>query len=156
MRGYWNDREATTRAVDAAGWMHTGDLAVMDDEGYVRIVGRLKDVIIRGGENVYPREIEEYLHSIPGVVEAQVIGVPCSRYGEEVMAWVRLKPGASLSGDELRAACSGRIATYKIPRYWKFVDAFPMTVTGKVQKFRMREIAARELAGRNPELRGEE
>jgi fatty-acyl-CoA synthase len=146
MLGYWNDAEATAKAVDAAGWMHTGDLAVMDDEGYVRIVGRIKDVIIRGGENVYPREVEEYLHSIPGVAEAQVIGVPCPRYGEEVMAWVRLKPGANLSGEDLRAACTDRIATYKIPRLWKFVDGFPMTVTGKVQKFRMREIAAAELA----------
>jgi fatty-acyl-CoA synthase len=152
MRGYWNDAEATANAIDAAGWMHTGDLAVMDEEGYVRIVGRLKDVIIRGGENVYPREVEEFLHTIPGVVEAQVIGVPCIRYGEEVMAWIRLKPGANLSGDDLKAACAGRIATYKIPRYWKFVDAFPMTVTGKVQKFRMREIAAGELAERNTEL----
>ncbi len=148
MRGYWNDPEATAKAVDAAGWMHTGDLGVMDDGGYVSIVGRLKDVIIRGGENVYPREVEEFLHSIPGVVEAQVIGVPCPRYGEEVMAWVRAKPGSSLTVDDLRAACNGRIATYKIPRFWKFVDAFPMTVTGKVQKFRMREIAARELAQR--------
>jgi fatty-acyl-CoA synthase len=116
----------------------------------------LKDVIIRGGENVYPREVEEFLHSIPGVVEAQVIGVPCARYGEEVMAWLRLKPGANLSGDDLKAACAGRIATYKIPRYWKFVDAFPMTVTGKVQKFRMREIAARELAGSNTESLGDQ
>jgi len=146
MLGYWNDAEATTAAIDAAGWMHTGDLAVMDDDGYVRIVGRLKDVIIRGGENVYPREVEEYLHSIPGIAEAQVIGVPCPRYGEEVMAWVRLKPGVCLTGDDLTSACNGRIASYKIPRHWKFVDSFPMTVTGKVQKFRMREIAAQELS----------
>ena len=156
MRGYWNDAEATANAIDAARWMHTGDLAVMDDEGYVRIVGRLKDVIIRGGENVYPREVEEFLHTIPAVVEAQVIGVPCSRYGEEVMAWIRLKPGADLSSDDLKAACTGRIATYKIPRYWKIVDEFPMTVTGKVQKFRMREIAARDLTERNVESRGDE
>lgn len=147
MLGYWNDPDATSRAVDAAGWMHSGDLAVMDDDGYVRIVGRIKDVIIRGGENVYPREVEEFLHTIPGVAEAQVVGVPCDKYGEEVMAWVRLAAGAALAADELRAACSGKIATYKIPRYWKFVDSFPMTVTGKVQKFRMREIAAAELAG---------
>ena len=150
MLGYWNDPDATAKAVDAAGWMHTGDLAVMDDDGYVRIVGRIKDVIIRGGENVYPREVEEFLHTIPGVAEAQVIGVPCDRYGEEVMAWVRLRPGAALTADDLRAACLGRIATYKIPRHWKFVDAFPMTVTGKVQKYRMREIAAAEL-GRGAE-----
>ena len=145
MLGYWNDPDATARAIDAAGWMHTGDLAVMDEDDYVRIVGRIKDVIIRGGENVYPREVEEYLHTIPGVLEAQVIGVPCDHYGEEVMAWVRLRPGAALTGDDLRAACLGRIATYKIPQHWKIVEAFPMTITGKVQKYRMREIAAAEM-----------
>ena len=143
--GYWDDDAATREAIDAAGWMHTGDLAVMDDDGYVSIVGRIKDVIIRGGENVYPREVEEFLHTVPGVAEAQVIGVPCEKYGEEVMAWVRLRPGAALTADELRAACLGRIATYKIPRHWKFVDAFPLTVTGKVQKVRIRELAAAEL-----------
>ena len=147
MLGYWNDPEATAKAIDATGWMHTGDLAVMDGDGYVSIVGRIKDVIIRGGENISPREVEEFLHTVPGVAEAQVIGVPCHKYGEEVMAWVRLKAGATLTPDELRAACQGRIATFKIPRYWKFVDGFPLTVTGKVQKFRMREIAAAELAG---------
>ena len=146
MLGYWNDAEATTKAIDANGWMHTGDLAVMDEDGYVRIVGRIKDIIIRGGENISPREVEEFLHTIPGVVEAQVIGVPCPKYGEEVMAWVRLKAGVSMTADEMRAACQGRIATFKIPRYWKFVDSFPLTVTGKVQKYRMREIAAAELA----------
>jgi fatty-acyl-CoA synthase len=146
MLGYWDDAEATAKAIDAAGWMHSGDLAVMDDAGYVRIVGRIKDLIIRGGENVYPREVEEFLHTIPGVAEAQVIGVPSERYGEEVMAWVRLQAGATLTADDLRAACTGRIATFKIPRYWKFVDSFPMTVTGKVQKFRMRELAVAELA----------
>jgi fatty-acyl-CoA synthase len=146
MLGYWNDEDATDAAIDESGWMHTGDLALMDHDGYVRIVGRIKDVIIRGGENVYPREIEEFLHSIPCVAEAQVIGVPSHRLGEEVMAWIRLKPGAACSDTDLRAACTGRIASYKIPRFWKFVDAFPMTVTGKIQKFRMREIAAAELA----------
>ena len=146
MLGYWGDPAATARAIDPAGWMHTGDLAVMDDDGYVSIVGRIKDVIIRGGENVSPREVEEFLHTLPAVAEAQVIGVPCDKYGEEVMAWVRLRPGATATGDELRAACQGRIATFKIPRYWKIVDAFPMTVTGKVQKYRMREIATAELA----------
>jgi fatty-acyl-CoA synthase len=145
MLGYWNDPAATAKAIDAAGWMHTGDLAVMDADGYVRIVGRLKDMIIRGGENIYPREVEEFLHTVPGVADVQVIGVPCPRYGEEVMAWVRLRDGFTLTADDLRAACAGRIATCKIPRYWKFVDAFPMTVTGKVQKYRMREIAAAEL-----------
>jgi fatty-acyl-CoA synthase len=145
MLGYWNDPEASAKAVDAAGWMHTGDLAVMDEDGFVSIVGRIKDVIIRGGENISPREVEEFLHTFPGVAEAQVIGVPDAKYGEEVMAWVRLKAGATLTADELRAACQGRIATFKIPRYWKFVESFPLTVTGKVQKFRMREIAAAEL-----------
>ena len=125
--------------------MHTGDLAVMRDDGAVNIVGRLKDMIIRGGENIYPREVEEFLHRHAAVSEAQVIGVPSEKYGEEVMAWVRLKPGASATEDELVAHCRGKIATYKIPRWWKLVDAFPMTVTGKVQKFRMREIAVAEL-----------
>ncbi len=145
MLGYWEDPDATRKAIDSAGWMHTGDLAVMDNEDYVSIVGRLKDVIIRGGENVYPREVEEFLHTLPDVAEAQVIGVPCEKYGEEVMAWVRLQVGAKRTGDDLRDACHGRIATYKIPRYWKFVNAFPMTVTGKVQKYRLRELATAEL-----------
>jgi len=145
MLGYWNNEEATRKAIDPARWMHTGDLATMDEEGYVRIVGRLKDMIIRGGENVYPREIEEFLYSLPGVCDAQVIGVPSEKYGEEVMAWVRPREGANLTVEQLAAACEGRIATFKIPRYWKLVDAFPMTVTGKIQKYRMREIAVEEL-----------
>jgi fatty-acyl-CoA synthase len=145
MLGYWDDPEATAAAIDGDGWMHTGDLAVMDDDGYVSIVGRLKDTIIRGGENISPREIEEVLHALPEVSAAEVIGVPSARYGEEVMAWVRLRDGASLDADDLVTACRGRIAAYKIPRYWWFVDAFPMTVSGKVQKFRMREIAVAEL-----------
>jgi fatty-acyl-CoA synthase len=145
MLGYWQNERATGDAIDRAGWMHTGDLAVMDDEGYVNIVGRIKDMIIRGGENVYPREVEEFLHTHPAVSEAQVIGIPSSKYGEEVMAWVRSKPGATLDEAELVAFCTGRISTFKIPRYWKFVDAFPMTVTGKVQKFRMRELSVAEL-----------
>jgi len=145
MLGYWADEEATACAVDEDGWMHTGDLSTMDDEGYVNIVGRIKDMIIRGGENIYPREIEEFLLTIDGVSDAYVIGVPSERYGEEVMGWVKLRDGAPLTGEELRAACQGRIATYKIPRYWKFVDSFPMTVTGKIQKFRMREVAIEEL-----------
>jgi fatty-acyl-CoA synthase len=145
MLGYWGNEAATREAIDRAGWMHTGDLATMDEEGYVNIVGRIKDVIIRGGENVYPREVEEYLHRHPGVSEAQVIGVPSARYGEEVMAWVRPKPGADLTEADLVAHCTGKIATYKIPRYWKLVDGFPMTVTGKVQKFKMRETAVHEL-----------
>jgi fatty-acyl-CoA synthase len=125
--------------------MHTGDLAVMDDGGYLKIVGRIKDMLIRGGENIYPREVEEFLLTIPGVSDAYVIGVPSARYGEEVMAWVKLSGGSTLTRERLAEACRGRIATIKIPRYWKLVDDFPMTVTGKVQKYRMREIAATEL-----------
>ncbi len=145
MLGYWNDDQATSAAIDSGRWMHTGDLATMDDDDYVSIVGRIKDMIIRGGENVYPREIEEFLYTHPGVADAQVIGVPSARYGEEVMAWVQPKPQAQLDPDGLTAFCRGTIATFKIPRYWKIVDSFPMTVTGKIQKFRMREMAAAEL-----------
>jgi len=145
MLGYWANEEATREAIDEAGWMHTGDLATADTEGYVNIVGRIKDMIIRGGENVYPREIEEYLYTHPAVLDVQVIGVPSEKYGEEVMAWVKRRPGADVSGDELTAFCRGRIATFKIPAYWKFVEEFPTTVTGKVQKFRMREVAVAEL-----------
>jgi fatty-acyl-CoA synthase len=145
MRGYWNDPEATVNAIDPDGWMHSGDLATMDHEGYVSIVGRIKDMIIRGGENIYPREVEEFLYTLPQIDLVEVIGVPSERYGEEVMAWVRLSAGATATAEELIAACRGRIATYKIPRYWKFVESFPLTVTGKTQKYRMREIAIREL-----------
>jgi fatty-acyl-CoA synthase len=145
MLGYWNDEAATRQAIDAGRWMHTGDLATMDDEGYLNIVGRIKDMIIRGGENVYPREVEEFLYTHPGVADVQVIGVPSERYGEEVMAWVLPREGAALTGDDLTAFCRGRIATFKIPSYWKFVAGFPMTVTGKVQKFRMRETSVEEL-----------
>jgi fatty-acyl-CoA synthase len=145
MTGYWDDPERTAEAIDAAGWMHTGDLATMDADGYLNIVGRIKDMIIRGGENVYPREIEEFLYGHPDVSDAQVIGVPSERYGEEVMAWVQLREGAAVTGDELTAYCRGKIATFKIPRYWKFVDGYPMTVTGKIQKFVMREAAVEEL-----------
>jgi fatty-acyl-CoA synthase len=145
MLGYWNNEEATRAAIDPARWMHTGDLAVMDDEGYVNIVGRIKDMIIRGGENVYPREIEEFLYSHPKVSDVQVIGVPDAKYGEEIMAWVKLKPGASADEEEIRAFCRGQIAHFKVPRYVKFVDGFPMTVTGKVQKFLMREQSVEEL-----------
>jgi len=147
MRGYWRDDAATSRSIDEAGWMHSGDLAVMDDAGYVKIVGRLKDMIIRGGENIYPAEIEAALHGHAAVSEAQVIGVPSRRYGEEVMAWVRARPGAAPSEDELKAFCKSRLAAYKVPRHWHFVEAFPMTVTGKVQKFKLREMAV-ELLGR--------
>jgi fatty-acyl-CoA synthase len=119
----------------------------MDDEGYVRIVGRIKDMVIRGGENIYPREVEEFLATIPDVSDAYVIGVPSARYGEEVMAWVKLREGSAMGPEELTAACRGRIATYKIPRYWRLVDQFPMTITGKVQKFVMRQMAEAELPG---------
>jgi fatty-acyl-CoA synthase len=145
MLGYWANEEATRGAIDAARWMHTGDLATMDADGYVNIVGRLKDLVIRGGENVYPREVEEFLYSHPAVSDVQVIGVPDARYGEELMAWVKLKEGQTTTGEELQDFCRGQIATFKIPRYWKFVDAFPMTVTGKVQKFLMRQQAMAEL-----------
>ena len=145
MRGYWNNDEATRQAVDPARWMHTGDLATMDEQGYINIVGRIKDMIIRGGENIYPREVEEFLYSHPDIADVQVIGVPSEKYGEEVMAWVKPREGATVTGEELAAWCKGKIASFKIPRHWKFVDSFPMTVTGKVQKFKMRESAVEEL-----------
>jgi fatty-acyl-CoA synthase len=145
MLGYWNDPEATARSIDAAGWMHTGDLAVMREDGYVNISGRIKDIIIRGGENIDPREIEELLYTHPGISEVQVIGVPDAKYGEEVCAWVRLRPGATATEEELRQFCRGQIAACKIPRYIRFTTEFPATVTGKIQKFRMREISIGEL-----------
>jgi fatty-acyl-CoA synthase len=145
MLGYWEDSERTAEAIDPARWMHTGDLATMDEEGYVKIVGRSKDMIIRGGENVYPREIEEFLYSHEAISDASVYGVPDERYGEAVMVSVILRDGASLTEDELREFCKGKIAHYKVPRYVAFVDAFPMTVTGKVQKYKMRDAAIEEL-----------
>jgi fatty-acyl-CoA synthase len=145
MTGYWNDPERTAEAIDRAGWMHTGDLATMDADGYVNIVGRIKDMIIRGGENIYPREIEEFLYTHPDVSDVQVIGVPDVKYGEELMAWVKIREGAPLTEDALKEFCRGKIAHYKVPRYVKFTDEFPMTVTGKIQKFKMREQAVSEL-----------
>jgi fatty-acyl-CoA synthase len=145
MLGYWNDPAATDAAIDAARWMHTGDLAVMRDDGSVNIVGRLKDMIIRGGENIYPREIEEFLYSHPAVSDVQVIGVPDVKYGEEICAWIRLRDGHTTTPDDIRSFCQGQIAGYKIPRYVRFTTEFPMTVTGKIQKFRMREISIVEL-----------
>ncbi len=145
MQGYWNDPERTAEAIDADGWMRTGDLAVMAEDAYVNIVGRIKDMVIRGGENVYPREVEEFLYTHPDVEDVQVVGVPDERYGEELMAWVRVRPGATMDAEALRAFCQGRIAHFKIPRYIKVVDSFPMTVTGKVQKYKMREQAIEEL-----------
>ena len=145
MLGYWNDAKKTSQVIDEAGWMHTGDLATMDEEGYIKIVGRIKDMIIRGGENIYPREIEEFLHTHPFIENVQVIGVPDAKYGEEVMAWVKLS-GGNLDEEALKSYCKGKIAYYKIPRHIKFVEEFPMTVTGKIRKVEMREISIRELA----------
>jgi fatty-acyl-CoA synthase len=142
MLGYWEEPARTAEAVDRAGWMHTGDLAVMDREGYVNISGRIKDMVIRGGENVYPREIEEFLHGHPDVADVQVVGVPDERYGEELMAWVVMRQGAQpLTAQAVREFCAGRLAHYKVPRYVHVVDGFPMTVTGKVRKVEMRERA---------------
>ena len=146
MLKYWNNDKATADAIDAAGWMHTGDLATMDEEGYVQIVGRIKDMVIRGGENVYPKEIEEFLYTHPAISEVQVTGVPDKKYGEELMAWVKLNgSNNAITSDELKAFCTGKITHFKIPRYFKFVEDFPMTVTGKIQKFKMREISIQEL-----------
>ena len=145
MRGYWDDEENTRAAIDAGRWMHTGDLATIDEAGYCNIVGRLKDMVIRGGENVYPREIEEFLYTHPDIADVQVFGVPDKRYGEELCAWIRLRDGATLTQQAVAEFCAGTIAHYKIPKYVRFVDQFPMTVTGKVQKFAMRQIMIGEL-----------
>ncbi|TNE61424.1 MAG: AMP-binding protein [Alphaproteobacteria bacterium] len=145
MQGYWNDPERTAEAVDADGWMHTGDLGVIDEEGYCNITGRLKDMLVRGGENVYPREIEEFLYRHEAIRDVQVFGVPDARFGEEICAWIALHDGAALSDEDIRAFCQGQIAHYKVPRYVRFVDEFPMTVTGKIQKFIMRERMIAEL-----------
>lgn len=146
MLKYWNNDKGTAEAIDAAGWMHTGDLASMDDEGYIQIVGRIKDMVIRGGENIYPKEVEEFLYTHPSVAEVQVTGIPDKKFGEELIAWIKLQPGAEEVSDEaLRDFCKGKITHFKIPRYFKFVENFPMTVTGKIQKFKMREISVKEL-----------
>ncbi len=145
MLGYWNEPEKTAESIDAARWMHTGDLAVMDAAGFLNIVGRIKDMVIRGGENVYPREVEEFLYTHPSIEDVQVIGVPDEKYGEELCAWVKLRPGAELTGEDVMGFCRGKIAHYKIPRYVRFTEEFPMTVTGKVQKFKMRETSVAEL-----------
>jgi len=146
MQGYWNDPEKTVQTIDSDGWIHSGDLATMDAEGYVSITGRIKDMVIRGGENISPREIEEFLYQHPAIQDAQVIGVPDEKYGEELCVWVIVRPGLVINEDEIREFCSSQIARYKIPRYIRFVDGFPMTLSGKVQKFRMREIMEEELA----------
>jgi fatty-acyl-CoA synthase len=145
MLGYWNDEAKTREAVDADGWMHTGDLATMDAEGYVNIVGRIKDMVIRGGENIYPREVEEFLYRMPQVQDVQVVGIPDRKYGEELCAWIIVKPGQALTEEEVRAFCGGQIAHYKVPRYIRFVASFPMTVTGKIQKFKIRDAMKAEL-----------
>jgi len=145
MLGYWNNSRATEEAIDQAGWMHSGDLATIDEDGYVNIVGRIKDMILHGGENIYPREIEEFLYTHEAIADIQVIGVPSKKFGEEVMAWVKIKNGYSLTKDELRQFCNKKIARNKIPRHWKFVESFPLTVTGKIRKVEMREAAIKEL-----------
>jgi fatty-acyl-CoA synthase len=145
MLGYWNETEKTAEVIDAARWMHTGDLAVMDEAGYLNIVGRIKDMVIRGGENIYPREVEEFLYGHPAIEDVQVIGVPDLRYGEELCAWVKLRPGSELTADQVKEYCSGKIAHFKVPRYVRFTGEFPMTVTGKVQKFKMRQTSIEEL-----------
>lgn len=146
MRGYYGDAEATRRTIDGQGWLHSGDLGTMDADGYLRITGRLKEMIDRGGEKIFPAEIEEFLFSHPKIAQVAVFGVPDPLYGEEVMAWIQLRAGESATAEEIRSFCSGRIAHYKVPRLIRFVEEFPMTVTGKLQKFRMREIAAESLA----------
>jgi fatty-acyl-CoA synthase len=145
MLGYWNQPDKTAEAIDQGRWMHTGDMAVMDHAGYLNIVGRIKDMVIRGGENIYPREVEEFLYSHPAIEDIQVIGVPDARYGEELCAWIKLKPDAELTAEQVQEYCRGKIAHYKIPRYVRFTSDFPMTVTGKVQKFKMRETSVAEL-----------
>jgi fatty-acyl-CoA synthase len=146
MKGYYNDPKSTADAIEPDGWLHSGDLGTMGDDGYVRITGRIKELIIRGGENIYPREIEEFLHTCPAIADVQVIGIPDDKYGEEVMAWVKLKRGATLAEQDVKSFCKGQIASYKIPRYVRFVDSFPMTGSGKIQKFRMREISLAEMS----------
>jgi fatty-acyl-CoA synthase len=145
MLGYWDDPDRTAEAIDTARWMHTGDLAVMAEDGYVKIVGRIKDMIIRGGENVYPREIEEFLYTHPEVADVQVIGVPDERYGEEIMAFVIARDGADVDAEGLREFCRGEIAHFKVPRYISLCTEFPMTVTGKIQKYKLREQAIEDL-----------
>ena len=145
MRGYWGDPERTAEDIDEGHWIRTGDVATMDKNGYLRIVGRIKDMLIRGGENIYPREIEEFLYTHPKVDQVEVVGVPDAKFGEEIAAWIRPKEGERLTEDEIRDYCKGKLAHFKVPRYLRFVDEFPMTVTGKVQKYIIRERMAEEL-----------
>ena len=146
MRGYWNDTARTHETIDEGRWLHSGDLGVMDADGFIRITGRSKDMVIRGGENIYPREVEEFLFKHPAVADAQGFGVPDDHWGEELCVWIKLKSGAAATEEDIRAFCRGQITHFKIPRYVRFVDEYPMTVTGKVQKFVMREMMTRELA----------
>ena len=146
MLGYWENQPATDEVLQSDGWMHTGDLATMDEEGYIRIVGRIKDMVIRGGENIYPKEIEDFLYTHPDISDVQVVGIPDEKFGEELVAWVQLRPdGPSLSTQAIQEFCRGKISHYKIPRYIKIVNQYPLTVTGKVQKFKLREMAIEEL-----------
>ncbi|WP_428070070.1 AMP-binding protein [Chryseobacterium gambrini] len=145
MLKYWNDPENTKKVLDEGRWMHTGDMAVMDDEGYITISGRIKDLIIRGGENISPKEIEDFLYTYPNILDVQIIGVPSEKFGEEVMAWVKVRKGFQVTEEELLEYCKGRIAHYKVPKYWKFVDEFPMTISGKIRKVEMREVSVKEL-----------
>jgi fatty-acyl-CoA synthase len=142
MLGYWNDPENTAASIDPARYMHTGDIAIMDDEGYAMISGRVKDMVIRGGENIYPREIEEFLFTHPAIRDVSVVGVPDERYGEQLCAWVIRKEDATAGEDEIKAYCQGKIAHFKVPHYVRFIEAFPMTVTGKIQKYKLRELFA--------------
>lgn len=139
MLGYWNDEEKTQETIDKAGWLHSGDIGIMDDEGYVKIVGRTKDMVIRGGENIYPREVEEFLYTHPSIQDVQVFGVEDAKMGEEVCAWVKLQPGCEMDELGVKDYCRGKITHFKVPRYVRFVDDYPMTVTGKIQKFKMRD-----------------
>jgi fatty-acyl-CoA synthase len=145
MLGYWKNEEKTKNAIDSARWIHTEDLATIDEKGYINIVGRIKDMIIRGGENIYPKEIEEFLFTHPKISDVKVIGVPDAKYGEVVMAWIKLKEGVTASIEEFTEFCKGKIAHYKVPKYFKFTDDFPMTVTGKIRKIEMRQISIKEL-----------
>ena len=145
MLKYWNDPENTQKVLDNARWMHTGDMAVMDKDGYITISGRIKDLIIRGGENISPKEIEDFLYTYTNILDVQIIGVPSEKFGEEVMAWVKVRKGFTITEEELQEYCKGKIAHYKVPKYWKFVDEFPMTISGKIRKVEMREISMKEL-----------
>jgi fatty-acyl-CoA synthase len=146
MQGYWDDPERTADTIDSEGWLHSGDIGIMDAQGYTQVTGRIKDMIIRGGENIYPREVEEFLYTHPGIQEVQVFGIPDARYGEQVCAWIRLREGATLSAEDLKLYCRDKITHFKIPHHIRFVEDFPMTVTGKMQKFLMREQMIDELA----------